>query len=117
MVQVCKDDCKINNNTITDDSFFIYFDKQNENVVIQSAYVGKCRVCNHHLQSKVEFIEYIPEFIFIETAKKNIIYNELPKEIAFGKQKFKLLCATIKSSKNQHLVSTFEFNQKTNKFN
>ena len=40
LVQVCKDDCEINNNTITDNSFFIYFDK----VVKRSVGVAKNKI-------------------------------------------------------------------------
>jgi hypothetical protein len=105
LYQVCNTNCNRNGFEIQGESNEIYFIRNNNTVILDHGYTGRCVSCGEFISCDLRFL-HNPNFLFIDSLNNNIFVNELPKEITLDNKKYRFLCSSI--GFDSHFLCIFE---------
>lgn len=110
IVQLCSQDCPLNNTFIVhDNSNELNFSKNpsTNKISIETFFTERCWSCGIETKADIRF-KKPPSFLFLRSERRNIFIQDIPRKIKINEINFNLLCMTIFHS--GHFYGVFNLN-------
>ena len=97
--------CVNNNVALGNAQYILFFNKVNDQIILDYNWTGRCPVCKTLFDVYPNFLNIDPQYLIIQPIRPNIIFPELPNLLHIGGKNYQLLCATIYDDNRGHFVS------------
>jgi hypothetical protein len=105
VTQLCVITCVNNNVALGNAQYILFFNKVNDQIILDYNWTGRCPVCKTLFDVYPNFLNIDPQYLIIQPIRPNIIFPELPNLLHIGGKNYQLLCATIYDDIRGHFVS------------
>jgi hypothetical protein len=105
VIQLCKTTCVYNNVALGNAQYILFFNKVNDQIILDYNWTGHCPVCKTVFDVYPNFLNIDPLYLIIQPIRPNIIFPDLPNLLHIGGKNYQLLCATIYDDIRGHFVS------------